>query len=103
MKLQDDEKEFEQTIPTRRSIHSEIEEILIKKLFSLVENIEELPSGELNFKPYTDYDLIQIEAFLEKKFQEKIFDQRKDRQIISLLQRIKNEREQRDFGDLVIK
>ncbi|MCF2144826.1 MAG: hypothetical protein K9W42_14105 [Candidatus Heimdallarchaeota archaeon] len=84
-------------LPTRRSIHREIEEALINKLFKIVEEIEVLPNGELNFKPYTDNVLIQLETFIEKKFKEKVFDQNQDKQIAAFLEKIKIERERREF------
>ncbi|MHA1630268.1 MAG: hypothetical protein ACTSXO_00440 [Candidatus Heimdallarchaeota archaeon] len=84
-------------LPTRRSIHREIEEALINKLFKIVEEIEVLPNGELNFKPYTDNVLIQLETFIEKKFKEKVFDPKQDKQIALFLEKIKIERERREF------
>jgi hypothetical protein len=70
---------------------------LIKKLFTVVEKIEMLPSGELNFEPYSDRLLIQLEALIEKKLDQKIFDRKKDVQIVSFLNQMKKERELRDF------
>ncbi|TET28469.1 MAG: hypothetical protein E3J70_09560 [Candidatus Heimdallarchaeota archaeon] len=87
-----------EVISTRQSLHSEIEEILIKKLFTVVEKIDMLPSGDLDFKPFDDRLLIQLEALIEKKFDQKIFDRRKDRQITSFLSQLKKERTMRDFG-----
>lgn len=84
-------------IPTRQSIHQEIEKKLIDKLFTIIETIEELPNGKLDFAPYQDSDLIRIEALLEKKFEEKIFDRERDVYILEFLEQIKNERVQRDF------
>ncbi|MBK5113683.1 MAG: hypothetical protein KGD59_12495 [Candidatus Heimdallarchaeota archaeon] len=86
-----------EVISTRETIHSEIEEILIKKLFTVVEKIAMLPSGDLDFKPYDDRLLIQLEALIEKKFVQKVFDQRTDRQITSFLSQLKRERTIRDF------
>jgi len=83
---------------TRRTIHSEIEEALVKKLFTIVETIEVLPNGQLNFKPYTDYVLLQLETFLEKKFNEKIFNRTEDKQINFFLEQVKSERERREFN-----
>ena len=97
--LKEEEKKEEpiRDLPTRRRIHSEIEEILVNKLFRIVENIEVLPSGELNFKPYDDHLLLQIETFLEKKFKTKIFSQKVDIQTATFLEKVKIERERRDF------
>ncbi|NHJ33359.1 MAG: hypothetical protein FK732_10900 [Asgard group archaeon] len=86
-----------EVISTRETIHSEIEEILIKKLFTVVEKIKILPSGDLDFKPYDERLLIQLEALIEKKFKQKIFDHKKDRQISAFLSQIKRERELRDY------
>lgn len=85
-------------LPTRRSIHSEIEEALVEKLFTIVTNIDMKPTGELNFEPYTDHVLIQLETFLEKKFDEKVFRKKEDTQILHFLQEIKRERDRREFG-----
>ncbi|NHJ47912.1 MAG: hypothetical protein FK733_09000 [Asgard group archaeon] len=70
---------------------------MIKKLFTVVEKIEMHPSGELNFEPYSDRLLIQLEALIEKKLDQKIFDRKKDVQIVSFLNQMKKERELRDF------
>ncbi|NHJ85007.1 MAG: hypothetical protein FK734_06065 [Asgard group archaeon] len=91
------EDNFKENLPARRSIHSEIEEILIKKLFTVVENIEVKPDGELNFDPYDDRLLIQLEALIEKKFDEKVFNRKVDVYIVDFLERIKKERVRRDF------
>ncbi|MBD3190518.1 MAG: hypothetical protein GF308_07730 [Candidatus Heimdallarchaeota archaeon] len=96
--LEDKKEEEPQKVhSTRRGIHSEIEEILVKKLFTMVENIEVLDSGQLNFQPYSDHYLLQLEAFLEKKFNQGIFDFKEDTQVAAFLQRIKKEREHREF------
>jgi hypothetical protein len=92
------EENFRKTLPTRESIHTEIEQKLISKLFTIVENIEETPDGRLNFEPYDDRTLIQIEAFLDKKFKQKVFRHKKDPQISTFLKLLKREREDRDFG-----
>ncbi|MHA1221015.1 MAG: hypothetical protein ACTSQB_04710 [Candidatus Heimdallarchaeota archaeon] len=97
----DEEKKTLQRLPTRQSIHNEIEETLIKRLFTIVEEIEELPDGKLNFKPYTDHILVQLETFLEKKFKQKIFDRTEDKQITDFLEQVTIERERRDFGLLL--
>ena len=96
--LNNKEEEPIERLPTRQKIHSEIEEALINKLFTVVSNIEELPNGDLNFEPYNDNILIQLETFLEKKFTEKVFNLKEDKQITSFLEQIKRERERRDFG-----
>jgi len=97
--MSENEEEIpKEVISTRQIIHSEIEEIMIKKLFTVVEKIDILPSGDLDFKPYDDRLLIQLEALIEKKFDQKVFDQRKDRQIASFLSQIKKERDLRDYG-----
>lgn len=96
--LNDQEEDPIERLPTRQKIHSEIEEVLISKLFTVVSNIEELPNGDLNFEPYNDNILIQLETFLEKKFTEKIFNPKEDKQITAFLEQIKRERERRDFG-----
>ncbi|NHJ05729.1 MAG: hypothetical protein EAX90_12965 [Candidatus Heimdallarchaeota archaeon] len=96
--LNNKEEESIERLPTRRKIHSEIEETLINKLFTVVSNIEELPNGDLNFEPYNDNILIQLETFLEKKFTEKVFNRKEDKQISAFLEQIKRERERRDFG-----
>ncbi len=94
----DNEEEIpREVISTRETIHSEIEEILIKKLFTVVENISVLPSGDLDFKPYDDRLLIQLEALIEKKFDQKIFNQKEDKQITAFLNQLKRERVIRDF------
>ena len=85
-------------LPSRQRIHDEIEQKLISKLFTIVENIEETPDGRLNFEPYDDRTLIQIEAFLDKKFEQKVFRHKKDPQISTFLKLLKREREDRDFG-----
>ncbi|NHJ48876.1 MAG: hypothetical protein FK733_13915 [Asgard group archaeon] len=95
----DDEDKFVRT-STRTGIHSEIEEVLLNKLFKVVETIELDSEGNLNFKPYTDHELLQLEAFIEKKFKQKIFKKNIDQNIASFLGKIKNERERRDFGVL---
>lgn len=91
------EEEPQKFNSTRRGIHGEIEELLVKKLFTMVEDIEVMDSGQLNFKPYSDHYLLQIEAFLEKKFNQGIFDSREDKQVVAFLKRIKREREHREF------
>lgn len=85
-------------LPSRQRIHDEIEQKLITKLFTIVESIEETPDGRLNFEPYDDRTLIQIEAFLDKKFEQKVFRHKKDPQISTFLKLLKREREDRDFG-----
>jgi hypothetical protein len=85
---------------TRSNIHSEIEEVLVNKLFRIVETIEVDAEGNLNFKPYTDHELLQMESFIEKKIKQKIFKPKVDTNIASFLSQIKNERERRDFGVL---
>ncbi|MGC9781646.1 MAG: hypothetical protein HZR80_20570 [Candidatus Heimdallarchaeota archaeon] len=95
----EDEKPIKR-LPTRQSIHEEIEETLIKKLFSVIKSIEQLPDGNLNFKPYTDHELLQIETYLEKNFDRKVFKRDEDKQISSFLELVKVERERRDFGIL---
>ena len=92
------EEEKIKKTPTREKIHSEIEEALINKLFTIVTNIEELPNGDLNFEPYTDNILIQLETFLDKKFDQKIFNPKEDKQIQFFLDQVKKERERREFG-----
>ena len=84
----------------RTKIHSEIEEALIGKLFTIVSNIEELPTGGLNFEPYTDHILIQLETFLDRKFEAKVFKD-EDTHIATFLEEIKKERERREFGLLL--
>ncbi|NHK30987.1 MAG: hypothetical protein FK730_06520 [Asgard group archaeon] len=99
--MSENEEEIpKQVISTRSTIHSEFEEILIKKLFTVVEKIEMLPSGELNFEPYDDRLLIQLEALIEKKFDQKVFDRKKDVQITSFLNQMKKERVLRDFRSI---
>jgi len=93
----DQEEIPRERLPTRTKIHREIEEALIDRLFKIVEEIEVLPNGELNFKPYTDNLLIQLETFIEKKFKEKVFDKNQDKQIAAFLEKIKIERERREF------
>ena len=96
-----DEDEIPKKIfPSRTKIHSEIEEILIKKLFTVVENIQTLPTGELDFNPYDDRMLIQLEAFLDKKFKEKVFNRRKDTNVVAFLEQLKIERARRDFRSI---
>lgn len=92
------EEPIRKKLPTRQSIHEEIEQKLISKLFTIVQTIEETPDGRLNFEPYDDRTLIQIEAFLEKKFAQKVFRHKKDPQISTFLRLLKREREDRDFG-----
>ncbi|MHA1354819.1 MAG: hypothetical protein ACTSR1_06575 [Candidatus Heimdallarchaeota archaeon] len=97
------EKEESETLgilSARSKIHSEIEEKLISKLFTVVSNIEELPTGGLNFEPYTDHILIQLETFLDKQFEAKVF-KKDDTHIAVFLEEIKKERERRDFGLLL--
>ena len=95
----DEDDKFERT-STRSGIHSEIEEVLLNKLFKVVETIEVDSEGNLNFKPYTDHELLQLESFIEKKFKQKVFKENVDQNIASFLSKIKNEREKRDFGVL---
>lgn len=92
-----EKEDFKERLPVRQNIHSEIEERLISKLYTIVETIEETPEGKLDFKPYDDRLLIQIEALLEKKFKDKIFKHKRDHQISSFLEQIKIERQDRDF------
>ncbi len=92
------EEDFNERLPVRQNIHSEIEERLISKLYTIVETIERTAEGKLNFKPYDDRLLIQIEALLEKKFKDKIFKHKRDHQISSFLEQIKIERQNRDFN-----
>ncbi|MHA1124327.1 MAG: hypothetical protein ACTSO7_09375 [Candidatus Heimdallarchaeota archaeon] len=87
-------------LSARTKIHKEIEEALIGKLFTVVSNIEELPTGGLNFKPYTDHLLIQLETFLDRQFMAKVF-KKDDTHIATFLEEIKKERERRDFGLLL--
>lgn len=87
-------------LSARSKIHSEIEDALIGKLFTIVTNIEELPTGGLNFEPYTDHILIQLETFLDKQFKAKVF-KKDDTHIANFLEEIKKERERRDFGLLL--
>ena len=98
--FENEEEKHPKRLPTRQSIHEEIEQTLIKKLFSVIETIEQLPDGSLNFKPYTDHELLQIETYLEKNFDEKVFKKNVDTQISSFLELVKKERERRDFGIL---
>jgi hypothetical protein len=63
----------------------------------MAENIE-IVDGQLNFEPYTDHVLLQLETFLEKKFAEKVFDPIKDSQTYFFLKQIKKERDRREFG-----
>ncbi len=97
MLKKEEKEEFKVGLPIRQNIHSEIEERLIAKLFTIVETIEETAEGELDFKPYDDRLLIQIEALLEKKFKDKVFKHKRDHQISAFLQQIKIERQNRDF------
>lgn len=92
-----DLKEIKKSPSSRESIHSEIEQVLLNKLYRVIENIEVLPSGELNFKPYDDNLLLQLESFLDKKFDQKIFREKRDTQVAAFLEKIKIEREKRDF------
>ncbi|NHK32333.1 MAG: hypothetical protein FK730_13350 [Asgard group archaeon] len=94
------EEKFE-VISTRSNIHSEIEEVLINKLFRIVESIETDSDGNLNFRPYTDHTLLQIEAFLEKNFKQNVFKHSIDLHIEDFLTQVKKERERRDFGILL--
>jgi len=98
MLKKEEKEEFKAGLPIRQNIHSEIEERLISKLFTIVETIEETEEGKLDFKPYDDRLLIQIEALLEKKFKEKIFRHKRDYQISAFLEEIKRERQDRDIG-----
>jgi len=98
--IEDKDGLFLKRLPTRQSIHQEIENTLIDKLYTIIENIEELPNGELNFKPYQDSDIIRIEAFLDRKFEEKTFDRKRDTNIVNFLENIKIERERREFGTI---
>jgi len=99
--MSENEEEIpKEVISTRETIHSEIEEILIRKLFTVVEKINMLPSGELDFKPYDDRLLIQLEALIEKKFDQKIFNRKQDKQIVSFLNQLKRERAIRDFDNI---
>ncbi len=97
MLKKEEKEEFKVGLPIRQNIHSEIEERLIAKLFTIVETIEETAEGKLDFKPYDDRLLIQIEALLEKKFKDKVFKHKRDHQISAFLQQIKIERQNRDF------
>jgi hypothetical protein len=99
-KQQEEETEKLGIQSARSKIHSEIEEALIGKLFTIVSNIEELPTGGLNFEPYTDHLLIQLETFLDKKFKDKVF-KKDDTHIAEFLEEIKKERERREFGLLL--
>ncbi|MFW9922756.1 MAG: hypothetical protein ACFFDW_05640 [Candidatus Thorarchaeota archaeon] len=92
-----EEEDEKRTLPTREKIHSEIEEILINKLFRVVEDIDVLPTGELNFKPYDDRLLIQLESFLDRKFADKTFRPKRDYQITTFLEQLKLERQKRDM------
>lgn len=92
---------FVKRLPTRQSIHQEIESNLFDKLYTIIENIEVLLNGEWNFKPYQDSDIIRIEAFLDKKFKEKILDRKKDTSILAFLEKIKIEKEYREFGTIL--
>lgn len=98
---EDKKKEKFEIISTRSNIHSEIEEVLINKLFRIVESIETDADGNLNFKPYTDHTLLQIESFLEKNFKQQVFKHNVDTHIEEFLNQVKNERERRDFGILL--
>ena len=97
MLKKEEKEEFKAGLPVRQNIHSEIEERLISKLFTVVETIQETEDGKLDFKPYDDRLLIQIEALLEKKFKDKVFKHKRDHQISAFLQQIKIERQNRDF------
>ncbi|MBN1330345.1 MAG: hypothetical protein JXA54_12800 [Candidatus Heimdallarchaeota archaeon] len=96
-------EKFPQRLPTRESIHHEIENTLIDKLYKMIETIEVLPNGELNFKPYQDSDIIRLEALLERKFEEKIFNRKSDINILEFLERIKIERDRRDLETILRK
>ncbi|MEA2070888.1 MAG: hypothetical protein U9O98_06305 [Asgard group archaeon] len=98
-KMEDYRKDYANILSTRRNIHSEIEEILIKKLFTMVEEIEVLPSGDLNFEPYTYHSLVQLETFLEKKFKDNVFSKESDNQTTAFLHKLKKELELREFND----
>jgi hypothetical protein len=95
------QKEKFEIISTRSNIHSEIEEVLINKLFRIVESIETDSDGNLNFRPYTDHTLLQIESFLEKNFKQNVFKRNVDIHIEDFLIQVKKERERRDFGILL--
>ena len=92
---------FVKKLPTRQSIHQEIEKKLFDKLYTIIENIEVLLNGEWNFKPYQDSDIIRIEAFLDKKFKENFLDRKRDTSILAFLDKIKIEREYREFGTIL--
>jgi hypothetical protein len=95
------QKEKFEVVSTRSNIHSEIEEVLINKLFRIVESIETDSDGNLNFRPYTDHTLLQIESFLEKNFKQNVFKRNVDTNIEDFLIQVKKERERRDFGILL--
>jgi hypothetical protein len=99
-KEQEEETERLGILSSRSKIHSEIENALVNKLFTVVSNIEELPTGGLNFEPYTDHLLIQLETFLDKQFKNKVF-KKDDVHIAEFLEQIKKERERREFGLLL--
>lgn len=96
--LKKKKNDFKMRSPVRQTSRSEIEKRLISKLYTMVETIEETPEGDLNFKPYDDNLLFQIEALLERKFKEKTFKHRRDYQTSAFLDQIKKERQKRDFG-----
>jgi hypothetical protein len=99
--MSEDKEEIPKDIlPTRRTIHSEIEERIINRLFTVVSEVETKPSGEPDFSPYTDHVLIQLETFLEKKFDEHIFSKKQDKNILYFLEEIKKERDRREFAEL---